>query len=67
MHPEVLARFYGCGSPIPPALGGATVVDLGCGTGRDAYVISQLVGAEGQVIGIDMTAGQLAVARSHTG
>ena len=31
---EVVSRFYGCGSPIPPALEGATVLDLGCGTGR---------------------------------
>ena len=67
VHPEVLARFYGCGSPIPPALDGATVVDLGCGTGRDAYVIAQIVGPKGHVIGIDMTAEQLAVARAHTG
>ena len=26
---EIVARFYGCGSPIPPALEGATVLDLG--------------------------------------
>lgn len=65
VHPEVLNRFYGCGSPIPPALSGATVVDLGCGTGRDSYVIAQLVGPDGRVIGIDMTAEQLAVARDH--
>ena len=67
VHPEVLDRFYGCGSPIPPVLGGATVVDLGCGSGRDAYVIAQLVGAGGRVIGIDMTPEQMAVARAHTG
>ncbi|HSH60607.1 MAG TPA: methyltransferase domain-containing protein [Acidimicrobiales bacterium] len=66
VHPEVTARFYGCGSPIPPALDRATVVDLGCGTGRDSYVIAQLVGPEGRVVGIDMTAEQLAVARSHS-
>ena len=29
---EILDRFYGCGSPIPPAIYGATVLDLGCGT-----------------------------------
>lgn len=65
VHPEVQTRFYGCGSPIPPALTGATVVDLGCGTGRDSYVIAQLVGAQGRVVGIDMTAEQLTVARTH--
>lgn len=63
VHPEVSSRFYGCGFPIPHGLSGATVVDLGCGTGRDAYVLAQLVGAEGHVHGVDMTEEQLAVAR----
>lgn len=62
---EILDRFYGCGSPIPPALEGCTVLDLGCGTGRDVYVASRLVGPDGFVIGIDMTEEQLAVARRH--
>ena len=44
IHPEVLARFYGCGSPIPPALEGATVLDLGSGSGRDCYVLAKMVG-----------------------
>lgn len=65
IHPEVQDRFYGCGSPIPPALEGATVVDLGCGSGRDCYLLSKLVGARGRVIGVDMTEAQLAVARRH--
>lgn len=65
IHPEVLDRFYGCGSPIPPALDGATVLDLGCGSGRDCYLLSRLVGASGRVIGVDMTEAQLAVARRH--
>lgn len=64
VHEEVKARFYGCGSPIPPALEGMTVLDLGSGSGRDCYVLSQLVGSTGQVIGLDMTDEQLAVARS---
>ena len=65
IHPEVLERFYGCGSPLPPALDGATVLDLGCGTGRDVYTASKLVGPAGRVIGVDMTAEQLAVAERH--
>ncbi|MGH8455969.1 MAG: methyltransferase domain-containing protein [Stenotrophobium sp.] len=65
VHPEVRDRFYGCGSPMPPALVGLTVLDLGCGSGRDCYVLSRLVGPEGFVIGVDMTAEQLAVARRH--
>lgn len=63
--PEIMERFYGCGSPIPPTLNGCTVVDLGCGTGRDVYVLSKLVGPEGHVIGVDMTPEQLEVARRH--
>ncbi|CAI7806550.1 unnamed protein product [Closterium sp. NIES-54] len=65
VHDEILSKFYGCGSPIPPLLKGCTVLDLGCGTGRDVYVAAQLVGPTGQVIGIDMTDEQLAVARKH--
>ena len=65
VHPEVKERFYGCGSPIPPALEGATVLDLGSGSGRDCYVLSKLVGPQGRVIGVDMTEEQLAVARRH--
>jgi len=62
---EILERFYGCGSPIPPALDGCTVLDLGCGSGRDVFLVSRLVGPDGFVIGVDMTEEQLAVARRH--
>lgn len=62
---EVITRFYGCGSPIPTALEGCTVLDLGCGTGRDCYVVSKLVGESGKVIGVDMTDEQLEIARKY--
>ncbi len=65
LHPEVVDRFYGCGSPLPPALDGATVLDLGCGTGRDVYLLSRLVGEHGRVIGVDMTPEQLEIAARH--
>ncbi|MDA1197002.1 MAG: methyltransferase domain-containing protein [Nanoarchaeota archaeon] len=65
IDPEITSKFYGCGSPIPPLLAGKTVLDLGCGTGRDAYLVSALVGEHGKVIGVDMTEEQLAVARKH--
>jgi SAM-dependent methyltransferase len=65
LHPEVRDRFYGCGSPIPIALDGATVLDLGCGSGRDCYLLSKLVGPHGRVIGVDMTREQIAVAERH--
>lgn len=65
LHPEVKDRFYGCGSPIPPALEGASVLDLGSGSGRDVYLLSALVGARGRVIGVDMTPQQIEIARRH--
>ncbi|GES82175.1 methyltransferase domain-containing protein [Rhizophagus clarus] len=65
IHPEVLSKFYGCGSPVPPALKGKVVLDLGSGSGRDCFILSKLVGSEGKVIGVDMTDEQLEVANSH--
>jgi arsenite methyltransferase len=65
IHPEVLERYYGCGLVCPPLLEGCRVLDLGCGSGRDVYALAQLVGPTGEVIGVDMTDEQLAVARRH--
>ncbi len=65
IHPEVSARYYGCGLVAPLALEGARVLDLGSGSGQDAYALAQLVGATGEVVGVDMTPEQLAVAREH--
>jgi SAM-dependent methyltransferase len=65
IHPEVLSRYYGCGLVCPPLLEGRRVLDLGCGSGRDVYALAQLVGASGEVVGVDMTAEQLAVAEQH--
>ncbi len=62
---EITERYYGCGSPIPVALKGLTVLDLGCGTGRDSYIMSKLVGEKGFVYGIDMTEKQLRVAEKY--
>ena len=59
IHEEVVNSYYGCGLVIPDCLEGCTVLDLGCGSGMDVYILSQLVGAEGKVIGIDMTKEQL--------
>jgi len=59
---EIKEKYYGCGSPFPPVLRGLTVLDLGCGTGRDCYIFSKLVGGSGFVYGIDMTEKQIEVA-----
>jgi SAM-dependent methyltransferase len=62
IHDDVLSRFYGCGFPIPEVVAGRTVVDLGCGTGRDVYLLAQFAGPDGMVHGVDMTPLQLEVA-----
>ncbi len=66
IHPEVLERYYGCGLVCPELLSGCRVLDLGSGSGRDVYALAQLVGAAGEVVGVDMTDAQLAVARRHS-
>ena len=38
------------------------VLDLGCGTGRDVYIASKLVGESGCAIGVDMTDEQIGTA-----
>lgn len=58
---EVSDKFYGCGAPLPLGIDGLKVLDLGSGSGRDAYVCAALVGQQGQVTGIDMTQEQIQV------
>jgi SAM-dependent methyltransferase len=65
VHPEVRARYFGCGLTAPLGLAGARVLDLGCGSGQDAYVLAQLVGESGTIVGVDATREQLSVARDH--
>lgn len=65
LHPQVTERYYGCGLVAPAVLEGARVLDLGSGSGRDCYLLAQLVGSQGQVVGVDMTPEQLAVANAH--
>ncbi|MGI4745273.1 MAG: methyltransferase domain-containing protein [Janthinobacterium lividum] len=65
VHPEVRARYYGCGLVAPEAIAGKRVLDLGSGAGQDSYVLAQLVGEHGEVVGIDATPEQLAVAERH--
>jgi len=65
IHPEVMSRYYGCGLVAPALLEGCRVLDLGCGSGRDVYALSQMVGESGQVVGVDMTEEQLEVAAKH--
>jgi len=65
VHDEVLMRYYGCGLVLPEQLEGTRILDLGSGAGRDVYALSALVGESGEVVGVDMTEEQLAVANEY--
>ena len=62
---EVLERDYGCGDPSRHLREGETVLDLGSGTGKICFIAAQVVGPRGRVIGVDMTAEMLDVARRN--
>lgn len=62
---EVIEKDYGCGDPSKHLNPGETVLDLGSGTGKICFIAAQVVGAEGRVIGVDMTDDMLEVARRN--
>ena len=64
---ELIDRDYGCGDPSQYVHEGETVLDLGSGGGKICYIASQVVGAAGRVIGVDMNDDMLALARQFQG
>ena len=62
---EILEKDYGCGDPSRFVKSGDTVLDLGSGSGKACYIMSQVVGAQGKVIGVDFNSPMLALARKH--
>jgi arsenite methyltransferase len=54
---RALESFAGVGNPfsLRQINAGERVVDVGSGAGFDSFVAASLVGAEGRVVGIDMT------------
>lgn len=62
---EVIEKDYGCGDPSRYVQAGDIVLDLGSGSGKICYMAAQLVGQDGQVIGIDMNDDMLALARKY--
>lgn len=65
--PEGANMGLGCGNPraIANLKPGETVVDLGSGAGFDCFLAANAVGAEGRVIGVDMTPQMLSRAREN--
>lgn len=74
-NPEMLKNLpidavnlsLGCGDPVSIASlkTGETVLDLGSGGGIDCFLASQRVGADGYVIGVDMTPDMLTKANAN--
>jgi ubiquinone/menaquinone biosynthesis C-methylase UbiE len=62
---EILEKDYGCGDPSQYIRPGETVLDLGSGSGKACYIISQIVGAQGEVIGVDFNPPMLELARKY--
>ena len=62
---EIIEKDYGCGDPSRHVRAGETVLDLGSGSGKACYIISQIVGPKGKVIGIDFNPPMLELARKH--
>ena len=60
----VVERDYGCGDPTRWVRCGDRVLDLGSGSGKNAFICAQVVGAEGSVIGVDRNAEMLQLSRS---
>ena len=61
-----IESFAGTGNPF--SLGelapGEKVVDVGCGAGIDSLIAARMVGPSGSTVGVDMTDGMLAKART---
>jgi arsenite methyltransferase len=62
---EIIEKDYGCGDPSRHVRAGETVLDLGSGSGKACYIISQIVGPQGKVIGVDFNPPMLDLARKH--
>jgi len=64
---DAAEHAFGCGTPVAHAdiKEGDVVLDLGSGAGIDVFLASKMVGAEGKVIGLDMTKEMIDRAREN--
>jgi arsenite methyltransferase len=62
-----IESFAGTGNPfsMDPLRPGEYVVDVGCGAGIDSLIAAKMIGATGQVVGVDMTPAMLNKARRN--
>ncbi len=66
LPPFAVESFAGVGNPlrVEPIAAGATVVDIGCGSGTDLLLAANAVGPRGRAIGVDMTDAMLSKAQA---
>jgi arsenite methyltransferase len=62
---EIIRKDYGCGDPSRHVREGETVLDLGSGSGKACYMMAQIVGEKGKVIGVDFNPEMLALAEKY--
>lgn len=62
---EIIERDYGCGDPSQYLQPGDDVLDLGSGGGKICYIASQVVGAAGSVVGVDINEQMLSLATKY--
>jgi arsenite methyltransferase len=62
---EIIEKDYGCGDPSRYIGARETVLDLGSGSGKACYLIAQIVGPNGKVIGVDFNPPMLELARKY--
>ncbi|MDZ4759948.1 MAG: methyltransferase domain-containing protein [Alphaproteobacteria bacterium] len=62
---RIVAAFGDAALRIARAQAGERVIDIGCGCGDTSIVLSQAIGPEGIVLGVDVSEPMLAVARAR--
>lgn len=62
---EILEKDYGCGDPSRYVREGEFVLDLGSGSGKACYILSQVVGPKGWVVGVDFNEEMLLLAEKY--
>ncbi len=63
LEPVIKNDFSGYDTPLPAFVGGCTLLLIGCGSGRDAFVAQSLVGSKGRVIAVDDSQELISVAK----
>ncbi len=60
---DVIERDYGCGDPTRWVKPGDLVLDLGSGSGKNAFICAQVVGENGFIWGVDRNQNMLDLAK----